>query len=233
MELDQSIIGTTLHSLTVIGPAFRVRINGQATWLAVVQCDCGTVKVIRKSAIGAGDTVSCGCHRRKRIATVNRTRSGEAAPNYLHGKSGSRLNRIWNSMLARCRCKSASGWDRYGGRGIAVCIEWQEFTPFHQWAMANGYSDSLEIDRINNDGNYEPSNCRWATRLEQANNRRNSRRFELYGRVQALPDWCREYGHKLSYVRSRLSRGWSIEEALTIPYRQNHRPKRPKRPSAA
>jgi len=224
MELDQSIIGTTLHSLTVIGPAFRVRINGQATWLAVVQCDCGTVKVIRKSAIGAGDTVSCGCHRRKRIATVNRTRSGEAAPNYLHGKSGSRLNRIWNSMLARCRCKSASGWDRYGGRGIAVCIEWQEFTPFHQWAMANGYSDSLEIDRINNDGNYEPSNCRWVPRENNVRNTSSNVMLTAFGETKCLSEWATDPRANApeSAIRWRIARGWDAERAISSVSRKNY-----------
>jgi hypothetical protein len=87
--------------------------------------------------------------------------------------SKSRLFRIWDNMNRRCSDYKATGWKHYGGRGITVCPEWLDFIPFMNWAMANGYTENLEIDRIDNDGNYEPSNCRWITRTE---NNRNKRR---------------------------------------------------------
>lgn len=137
-------------------------------WLC--QCDCGNIVEVPTCRLGKG-TNSCGCLARDTHST--------------HKMSNTRLYNIWTLMKRRCLNENASGYENYGGRGITICQEWlNDFMNFCEWSMNNGYKDDLSIDRIDNDGNYEPSNCRWATAKEQANNRRNYGETEYYGIVR-------------------------------------------------
>lgn len=127
-------------------------INGRSSWLC--ECKCGNKKVIKLSDLRNGRSRSCGCLRRETTSKNFKT----------HGLIHSKLFSIWSCMKTRCYDLNVSNYERYGGRGITICEEWlNDFMNFYDWAMRNGYKDNLTIDRKNNDDNYEPSNCRWAT----------------------------------------------------------------------
>ena len=130
----------------------------------------------------------------------------------------SRLNHIYNSMKNRCLRPDAMGYSQYGGRGIKVCDEWvSSYHSFRDWAMANGYSDDLTLDRINPDGDYEPINCRWVDMVTQANNKRNNLRVTYKGVTLTAAEWARIFDMKPEVLYKRLKDGWAVEDALTIP----------------
>lgn len=144
--------------------------------------------------------------------------------NIKHGMSNTKLYERWDSMKSRCYVKNAGNYRRYGGRGITVCDEWKtSFEAFRDWALANGYADNLSLDRIDVNGNYEPSNCRWVTMTEQANNRSNNRLIEFKGVVLTLAEWCDILEIPFYVMHHRLERGWSVERAFTTEVRKYDR----------
>ena len=147
--------------------------NGDAYWMC--KCDCGTVRSVNGYHLRSGRSTSCGCY------SAERTRKNP--PGVRHGlnKTNPRLYGIWQGMLNRCRRKNGADYKSYGGRGISVCEEWHQFPPFYKWAMANGYTDEMTIDRINADGNYEPSNCQWLTNIENCRKAVRDRRCKKNG----------------------------------------------------
>ena len=129
-------------------------------------CDCGKLTTVRADNLKNGNIKSCGCHMPLSTADTHTT----------HGMSYTRLYKTWCNMKSRCYNEHTKHFMHYGGRGIKVCDEWKDsFEAFMQWALSNGYSDALTIDRIDVDGNYEPSNCRWATMLAQNRNKRSKK----------------------------------------------------------
>lgn len=161
--------GRTFGRLTVVGRSDKSP-DGAVWWNC--RCECGNSKCARGADLNRGFIQSCGCWRRE-MPTTRATHNG----------SSSRLYRIWQAMRDRTGNSRASRFAYYGGRGITVCDEWADFSAFQQWALGNGYADNLSIDRINNDGNYEPANCRWATQAEQVRNRRSKSQMQHHGEV--------------------------------------------------
>jgi len=143
-----------------------------------------------------------------------------------HGLSKTRLHRIWHSMYCRCYYKTTSQYKNYGGKGIKVCDEWKHikgFINFYNWAINNGYSEELTLDRIDNNKDYCPDNCRWLTVKEQSNHKTNNVFYTFKRRTQTSKQWCDEYGISQTTLNDRLKRGWTLEQALTISTKGNHK----------
>lgn len=158
MEI-KDLTGQTFGRVTAI-ECFGRNKHGEALWLC--RCDCGTETTVRGSHLRSGNTQSCGCRQRERMAETHRT----------HGGKGTRLYRIWESMKQRCQNSNRKAYRFYGAKGVRVCAEWQEFEAFRDWALAHGYTDELTIGRIGSNKDYCSENCRWITQSE--NSRRAS-----------------------------------------------------------
>ena len=193
-------VGEKYNRLTVIRPPEGRKV--------LCRCECGKETVVYVSNLTRGHTRSCGCLKAEIIA---------AGANTKHGGKGTRLYEIWKNMNRRCRDQRAVNYERYGGRGISVCEEWKNsFKAFQNWALANGYRDDLSIDRIDNSGNYEPSNCRWETATAQSNNRRSNHTLTVNGETHTIAEWARITGIKQGNILARVRLGWSPEKALEI-----------------
>ena len=174
------------------------------------KCSCGEIVSVRQDHLVRGETTSC-----KKCGWV---KTGLSRKKYFNGEHESRLYRIWRNIHTRCNTPTSISYPNYGGRGITVCPEWSDYRTFEKWAFEAGYADDLTIDRIDNNGNYEPSNCRWATVKEQALNRRSNAYITYNGVTKHISEWDKDIGAKKSgRVRARLNAGWSIERAVTTP----------------
>ena len=202
----QDLAGQCFGRLRVIQ---RAENKGHDTaWLC--RCNCGRECVVRAFSLKRGTTKSCGCLAREVTSEWSRR------VNTKHGKHKTRLHTIWALMKDRCYNKKSKSYKNYGGRGITVCDEWRnDFIAFDEWANTNGYNDMLTIDRIDVNGNYEPSNCRWITLQEQAFNKRTSRFVEYNGKKKTVAEWAKEIGLGRKTLEYRLDAGWPLEKALS------------------
>ena len=158
----------------------------QSRWLC--KCDCGNTKVIYKGNLTTGNTKSCGCLSLEVRIT--------------HGESKTRLYRIWEGIRRRCSNIKHEYWECYGGRGISVCQEWQDsYEVFRDWAKINGYDKSLTIDRKDNDGNYEPSNCRFITSAENSRNKRDTKlNWDKVNQIRELRKTTKMSSREIGYL---------------------------------
>lgn len=171
----------------------------------VCRCDCGNVKSVIGGNLRRGKTISCGCHRKEYLKELKT----------IHGQRRTRLFGIWSKMKERCYKPNTKGYKDYGGRGITVCDEWRnDFVAFHRWAMANGYDETLTIERINNNAGYSPDNCKWATRFEQNSNKRNNHYITIDGLSKTVSEWARVSGISRKTIQSRIAYGWNDEDLI-------------------
>ncbi len=171
-------------------------------------CECGTKRVVFEKSLVDGSSRSCGCYHREIMKDVGKC-------NRTHGMTDSRLYRIYRNMLDRCYDKNNIRYENYGGKGIIVVKEWHTFEAFMKWALANGYTDKLSIDRIDLDGNYAPDNCRWADAITQANNKSNNTNYTYNGETHTIAEWARIVNMPYKKLWKRFHIGWSVEKALT------------------
>ena len=181
--------------------------KGRTKWLCV--CECGNLTEVATNNLTNRHTKSCDCLRKEKAHKHDKTK---------HGKSNTRLYYIWHNMKNRCCNKNTYNYKYYGERGIVVCDEWlNDFQTFYNWAYENDYNDKLTIDRINVNGNYEPSNCKWSTAKQQARNRRDNKNYTINGETHCLKEWCEILGLNYNTVQTRIcTRGWPIERALEL-----------------
>lgn len=198
--------GQQYGRLTAISPTQKRTKGGGVVWLFA--CSCGKQKEAPLNSARSGLIKSCGCLSKP------------------HGMKRTRIYNIWVDMRQRCTNPKYTEFHLYGGRGITVCREWDDFLTFYKWAKESGYSDTLSIDRIDVNGNYCPGNCRWATPKEQALNTRRTVKVSIGDETKLLGEWCKIYNIAPCTVYRRMRQyGWGLEKAITT---QNLRRKPPK-----
>ena len=163
----------------------------------------------------SGETKSCGCLRKE--ITSQRYKK--------HGLTKKTLHNAWINMKTRCDNPNYNEYHRYGGRGITYCEEWKSFDNFMEWSLKNGFNETkdnngrnlLSLDRIDNNGNYEPNNCKWSTRIEQARNKSNNKKYLYKGKEYCLRGLVELSFVNESSLRRRIKQGWAIEDAIETP----------------
>jgi hypothetical protein len=190
------LTGKNFGSLKVIERAENQ--NKRVMWLCQCNCAKNTIKKVQSSHLISGKIISCGC--------VKGTK---------HGLSQTKIYNVYVSIKQRCYNENCDIYINYGERGIRVCEEWlgeSGFISFYNWSNANGYKEGLSIDRIDVNGNYEPSNCRWATIKEQSLNKRSSTLLTLKGVTKNISEWSKEYNIPVNTIRGRIKKGKSLDD---------------------
>lgn len=206
------LTGQVFGRLTVLERVKSTSTN-YAIWMC--KCSCGKTKIVRSCHLRSGTTTSCGCYQKEIASKVNST----------HNSSKTRIYNEWSHMKKRCYWKNYKGRKYYADKGIEVCDEWKNsFETFKNWALNNGYSDDLTLDRIDINKNYEPGNCRWTNKFVQSNNRSINRIVEYHGEKGVYEGMCRKLNVNQTTIRSRMKKGYSFEDAVdmfqkTAPYK--------------
>ena len=179
------LTGQKFNRLTVL-EFYETRGRRRKIWKCL--CDCGNIVYVESSHLTTGHTKSCGCLAIENVTNLN----------LKTGLTNTKLYYAYRNMLNRCYYPGTPMYKYYGAEGKTVCEEWRDkehgFENFAEWAMNNGYEEGLQIDRIDNDGNYEPSNCKWSTDIEQAHNKRTTLRLKINGEIDTVGNWTRRLG---------------------------------------
>ena len=203
MNISKDIIGKRFGKLVVLEPTNK-RSGTDVVWKC--QCDCGNIAYVATRHLRGNSTKSCGC-----MQNHGKT----------HGESFSRLYNVWSAMKRRCFNPNDKRYANYGGRNIKVCEEWLNFEPFRDWAIANGYRydadyGKVTIDRIDVNGDYEPSNCRFADIKTQTNNTTRNVKITHNGQTKTVAEWSRELGINYGTLIDRFKRGLPVEKILFV-----------------
>ena len=199
------MIGKRFGRLVVLSESGRKRKEIQ--WECL--CDCGNITYCSGWDLRNGKTVSCGCKRKEGLPQTS----------YKHKEFGQRLYYVYMNIKTRCYNPKYYLFNHYGGKGITVCNEWlgeDGFNNFYKWALDNGYSDELSIDRIDNSKGYSPDNCRWVSMQTQQNNRTNNRIITVDEESHTMAEWSRISGIHYNTIQRRLANGWPEEDAVTL-----------------
>lgn len=209
LENRESLVGKKFGAWTVLRQVdSKITSGGNKKACYECRCICGNIKTVTRQALMNGESKSCGCLKTQYCSQTN----------YKHGMAYNRIYKIYTSMKSRCSNPNNAEYNRYGGRGIEVCSEWlgdEGFINFYNWATNNGYQDNLSIDRVNNDGNYEPNNCRWATFKEQMNNTSKNHNLTYNNETHTAKEWSKILNISIHNIYYRIKKGYPVEKVLS------------------
>lgn len=207
------MIGKKFGKLTVVALSEKRGNRGQLLYECL--CDCGNKIIVMGESLRRGKTLSCTCEQKRRASEVNKT----------HGGSKERLYRVWQGIKDRCFNPSNTSFVHYGGRGITVCSEWMNYENFREFMLNQGYNEDSKwgeqtIERMDVNGNYEPSNCTIIPKNEQVYNRTSNHKLTYKGETKCLSEWAKKFNMCDSTLYNRLKRGYTIERALETPLKR-------------
>lgn len=210
----KDLTGQKFGRLTIIKRAGASK-SGKVLWLCECSCEEHNQITTTTSNLVTGTTKSCGC-----LAKESTSRTGKA--NIIHGDTDTRLYRIFHGMKDRCYNSKNKDYARYGGRGITVCEEWKnDYSSFKNWALSNGYKDTLTIERKDYNKNYCPENCEWITMEQQQRNKSSNRTITYNGETMILVEWAEKLGIPYKVLCARINdKGYTFEEAINMPYKR-------------
>lgn len=206
MARFKDLTGQVFGKLTVIGISKKVQSGKRKRYYWQCKCECGNFKVVSSEHLKSGNTKSCGCLQ-KEMAQLRGYKSKIGERSRKHGDFGTKLYGVWAGMKRRCQNPNTKYYADYGGRGIKVCDEWQDYERFKIWALSSGYFEGLSIERKDVNGNYCPDNCEWIPLKAQNQNKRNTVRLEYQGRFYTIKELAEMTGLKQRTIAGRYERG--------------------------
>lgn len=205
-----NLVGQKFGRWTVI--EYSHSVNRKPYWLC--ECECGTIKSVRQESLRSGRSTSCGCYHNEKAKSIG-------IRSLKHGDFGTHLYGVWAGMKRRCQNAHTKYYSYYGGRGITVCKDWQDYINFKEWAFSTGYHEGLSLERQDVNGNYCPKNCIWIPLSEQNKNKRNTIYVKYNGRDYTIKEIAEITGLKERTIKGRYERGWSSEQIFSTTLKKN------------